>query len=452
VKDEQVIKDLKKKEDARLEVFVAKIEGGSGRRIRNFFVSIILFQAFFTGSVFRLESMHQLDGRSADEGIYAYFTTTIMEKEISGIRLLLRNFNANKESWYYPPPYRIGYLVPIALVMKITRVPSLQGGVAVSCFFTIVSLLLMMMFAIRFFNWPIAALALFLAAVSPLDIALAQRFWQDAMMGCLGMLLLYLSCRIIKDFRKTIWMVLFIVAGAYGLLIKESAVIIYGLCLLYVLGFLIFREKEFKRAGLLVIFSILGMAISAGILFWVVGGAPIVWEAISHIRGIMDGSPYGVRTCSGPWFQIIKGFWLLMPCSMVLCALAIVVALFNKIKPKVLFFHKNQDIVFFMIFILTAYIGIITYMPNLKNMRYMGVVSGPFYLLSACGVWEVILFLRAKLRNCFFYLAMIFLVLCLIVFALIEYQRFWDLVVKSRLNDLAIISMDRVYHGFPPPV
>lgn|GEM_PF-1219297 len=446
MKDKQANIDFKKQGEARLEIFAAKIETGAGRRIRNFFVAIILFQAFFAGSILRFDSMRQLDGRSADEGVYTSFADRIAREGVPGARSLIQNYNANESKWCYPPPYRIGYLAPVVFVMQLAGNTNLETGVISSFIFSIVSLFLLLMFGLRFFNWPITALALFLASISPIDLALAQRFWQDGMMACMGMLLVFLSCGIIRNSKKTSWIVFFVCVGSYGLLIKESAVVVYGLCILWISTMLIVKEKAFKKVAVLVVSSVLGMMISAGILSWVAGGLSVVREAIGHTRGAMDVASYGIRCCSGPWFQILWGFWIMVPFSTIFCVVAIVSVFFKKKRELV---QGRREVVFFLIFIMVTYIGFISILPNLKNMRYMGVISGPFYLLSACGVWEIILFLRAKLRDSFFYVAMIIFALCLMVFALAEYQRFWDLVVKSRINDLAIVSMDRVYHGFP---
>lgn len=445
MKEKKVCQDYKKQEDARIQEFASKIEGGPGRWVKHFLVAVILFHAFFTGSVFRFDSMRQLDGRSADEGVYASFTEVIARDGVSGARSLIQNYNANESRWCYPPPYRIGYLVPVVLVMKLTGNTNLETGVIASFIFSIASLFLLLMFGIRFFNWPITVLALFLASVSPIDLALAQRFWQDGMMACMGIFLVFLSCGIIKYPQKKIWMVFFVCVGSYGLLVKESAVVVYGLCILWISGALIIKEKALRRVIVLIIYSIFGMVVSAGILSWVAGGLSIIREAIAHTRGAMDLASYGIRYCSGPWFQIIRGFWIMVPFSTIFCILAVVSVFFRKNRELV---RGERGVMLFLIFIIVTYVSFISILPNLKNMRYMGVISGPFYLLSACGVWEIILFLRAKLRNSFFNVAVTLFGLCLVLFVSHEYLRFGDLVVRSHINDLAIVSMDNVYRGF----
>ena len=161
-------------------------------------------------------------------------------------------------------------------------------------------------------------------SVSPIELSLARRTWQDAMVGFVGFFLMYITCEVIRSPRKIAWYIFFVIVGSYGALVKESGVMLLGLCAAPILWELFVRERAFIRGAIFVSLNVLGLGASIAILSNVAGGLSNVTEALSHFREVMGSASYGAKYCSGPWYQIIKGFWILSPATTVLCGFAII--------------------------------------------------------------------------------------------------------------------------------
>ena len=67
---------------------------------------------------------------------------------------------------------------------------------AVSCAASILSLGVLLWIGLRFFNPWITLVAVTLMAVSPMDLAVARRAWQDEVLGCVVLVIVGLSCEL----------------------------------------------------------------------------------------------------------------------------------------------------------------------------------------------------------------------------------------------------------------
>jgi hypothetical protein len=401
---------------------------------------ILLFSVFEIGITLRINNLDNIAGRSADEKIYTQEAKAIVLHGWKGIKLLIQKYNLNKELWIYPPPIRVGYLWLLAGVMKMTNSMDEKVGTYISCTFSIISLLLLIILGLRFFNPWITLYALLFMGVSPMDLAIARRAWQDAMLGCIGLSLIYFCCEITRNTRKIIWYILFIVVGSYCLLIKESGMIIYGLCLLWLLWILFVKERSFLKGFIFMIVSGLGAGISLLALAYAAGGIKPIIAVLTHVKEAMPTNAYAIQYQSGPWYYFLQGFWIISPLNASLCVFAIVEAFLGSEtlqKGTFLANGKNPSAIFGIILFMITFMTITILAPYCQNLRYVSVLFVPFYLMAGLGLFYIASFIKLKMKNSFFYIAITFTI-AIILMAARDYQNFQKIFVRTGIVDVSI--------------
>ena len=156
-------------------------------------------------------------------------------------------YERNPDAWSYPSPTRIGHLVFVAAWMKISGGRNEKAGSEVSLAFSCMSLLLVACMGVRFFNPAVALAAVAFLATSVAELGMARRVWQDSAFGFFGLLAVYLTCEITRNPRRAWLYPAFLAAGALSLLTKQTGVLSYGICALWLLGYLIFRGPVVAR-------------------------------------------------------------------------------------------------------------------------------------------------------------------------------------------------------------
>ena len=416
-------------DNTRTESFMSK---------KTFFMLLILL--FLFGITLRVNNTVGIPKRSPDERIYTDQAIAISQYGSEGMSYLIKTYNANKEFWIYPPPTRIGYLLPLATLMKISSNMTEEVGSYLSCLFSIISLLLLIILGFKFFNRWITLYALILMCVSPMSLAIARRAWQDSMMGCLGLFLVYLSCEITRAPRKLFLYIIFIVVGSYSILVKESGLLIYGLCTIWLLWTLVFREKSPLKGSLLATFSIIGLFISITCLSYSVGGIRILLEVWRHVKEAIPTNAYAIQYQTGPWYYILQGFWIISPVNAILCVVGITkICLFNKQKKKsALVLSKNRDVLFGIAFFMLAFTAATMFLPYVQNLRYVSVLFVPFYLVSGLGLWSIVAFIKTKINKSSFSIIAVTVILAGIVVAMNDYRNFEKIFIKKGVVDLSI--------------
>ena len=393
-------------------------------------IPILLLLTLALGTLLRIHNLGNVPGRSPDESVHTYQANTILrEGSIMGTRKLVREYNGDSRQWMYPKPIRIGYLWPLAGIMKITGRNDVALGANLSSFFSILSLVIVMTLGLRFFNKWVALYALLFMSVSPIALAISRRTWSDAMLECLGLLLVYLSCEIIRKPNKVILYLPFTVVGACAALVKESGALFYALCAIWILCVLLVKEKAISKGVLLIAASIVGAGASVACTAYVSGGLPNALEAMRHFSEALPGNTYAVEYQTGPWYRFVGGFWIISPLSAILCLVGIAGAKPGFAKPGFAY-----GIAGFM----TAVIVMTIIAPLSQNMRYISPLFGAFYLLGGLGFWNIVSRAKAKLSNFYFSVAMGWLVILVILAAVSDYGNFKKIFVKTGIVDTSI--------------
>ncbi len=391
---------------------------------------VLLCALLLTGIVLRFNDL-DVKGRSPDEGIYTSQAIIVAQDGIEGTRRLIGEYNADKQSWIYPPPIRIGYTYLLAAIMKAANIFDERAGTYLSTLCSIGALFMLVLLGLRFFNRWVTVVALLLMSVSPMDLAIARRSWQDGVLALAGLILIYCCCELTADPKRKIWYIPFWLIGIWCIIIKESGIIIYGLCVIWLFAVMAFKEKSFIKSALLVVFTLLGISISVLILGHVVGGIPRVLEVLKHVKDAMPTNTYAIDYQTGPWYRILEGLWILTPASFVLCIIGIV-KVFSGDR------HARQSIIAkWLIFIILSFLFITIVTPYMQNIRYLSITFVPFYLMCGLGLWHLIS-LWKDFRGGAFYTMIAITVLVLVIISISDYQKFQRIFIKRGIRDISI--------------
>ena len=387
----------------------------------------VLFIALFLavmalGIVLRMTHL-DIPMRSPDEKVYTIFAKIIADTGIRSTKILVEQFNADKDTWIYPTPIRIGYTYLLALVMRLTGSYDETVGTYVSCACSIIAFAIVALMGVRFFNPWVTLCALLFMAVSPVDLAMARRAWQDSLVGCVGLALIYLSCEISINPRRIAWYIPFFILGGLCLLIKESGLIIYGLCIVWVLCAVLCAERSLKAGMAFALLSAASIAISIALLAKVSGGIVNVVDVVKNNMGSVATNDYAIEYQTGPWYAFAQDLWLSSPVAGLLSVVGIagmIVCGFLRVPIS----RRNHErrAFFGLIFFVVAFLSIATIPRHLKNVRYVSAVLGPFYLMGGAGFWYIISFVKGRLGTGAFRIAVAGIALALLAAAAGDYK------------------------------
>ena len=373
--------------------------------------------------------MHLLTG-SIDEKIYIYQANVIREGRIEGINRLICQYKGNKTLWFFPPPTRIGYSYLLAGVMKFSGIHNEMAGAYISAFASIGSIFLLVFMGLRFFNPWVTLVALLGIVVSPMDLAIARRCWQDSLLGFIGTLYIYFCAELTVRPKRKLLYIPILITGSYCMLIKESGVVIFGLGLAWLLWQAIFKEKSFSRSLLTFATGIAGVAISLILLAKICGGFSNIVEVLKDVKGAMAVNEYALKFQTGPWYRIVEGFWILTPVFTSLAFFGCAATFSKNIK--------NNAVIRMLSFFVIAFIAIAVIIPNCQNIRYLSALFIPFYLLAGLGLWFVVILLKERSGRPVFSITVILMTIILILAAVNEYKFFQRNFVEEKVPDLSI--------------
>ena len=388
-------------------------------------------------------SNREVASRSPDEEVYIHYATRVAGSGIEGSRALVESYNTDGRQWIYPSPIRIGYIYLVAAVMKLSGASAKQAAVSISSIFSIGGFFVAALLGLRFFDRWAVLVGLALLSVSPIELAIARRAWQDSVSGCIGLLLFYLCLGASVSIRPRTWRICFWAVGAYYLTIKGSALVVYGLCILWLVKSVWLQEGSLRKCFYLVIASALVGVASFAALAWCSGGASSVMETIQHSTLARGWNQYGHQFQSGPWYWFFLGFLALSPITTLLCGAGIAMMIWPKGAGVVglSLGMRQRHAAWAIIYLIFTLLIAATVPADLKNLRYVTILVGPCCLFSGLAVVYLLAFARAKLPLWGYHFAACAVALVLGLTCLTDYRRFERIFVRNQLNDLAIVRV-----------
>ncbi len=396
----------------------------------NIVFSILISLILVLGVTLRIQNFGNVGRRSPDENVYTSQAAIIVQSGVESIEAMVREHGLDKRRWIFPPPSRVGYLLPLAAIMKAANKTDVEMGARFSTFFSIVALILLIIVGMRFFNRWVTLYALLFLSVSPMDLMIARRTWQDAMIASMGLFLICITCEITRNTSKIKAYIPFILVGSYMVLIKESGGFIFALCTAWLLWLLIIKEKSLIKGISLAAASALGAAVSISIMAYLTGGFSNLIEIMAHIKEGMPTNTYAVEYQMGPWHHFLGSFWIVSPVSATLCMIGLLMAPLTDIKERYTLYG--------MIFFATALFAITAILPYLQNLRYLSAAYGPFYLIGGMGLWRIMVFMKARLKDTLFSAVTVCVLVGLIVGASLEYRNFQKKFVRTGIVDMSV--------------
>jgi hypothetical protein len=403
-----------------------------------------------------LRSQHMTDviTRSPDERTYTANAARLTDEGFGVYRELFANYDRSPDQWIYPSPTRFGHVLLFAVVMRATGVRDGRAGAATSWLFSILSVALVAWIGLRFFHPCVALFAASLMACSFGELGMARRAWQDTSFGFCGLLITYLACEIARRPRaRTLYVALFpalSIVGAFSLLTKETAVLSYGLVLLWLAG-LATWESSWRRVAVVAAAGTASLAIALGVWIGLAGDARIALASVGH--SVQSGAgAWAKQYCSGPWYQFPYLLWIAGPLTAAAALIGIAVTLSlgnNQVsRSAAIVDHRAAGLV---AFVTLGFVSFASLYPNLQYLRIISPASGSYCLLGGLGVWFVLSRIRgyiARFSGPTFSLHAAGLAagFAILIAAIHDYRSFTNIVVRSGMEELSVFGIRLLMH------
>ena len=138
------------------------------------------------GAALRVANLSNVSSRTPDELVYTLQAKFLLQGGQAALRSLIAEYQRDPVIRLFPPPTRLGYLLPLAAAMRLTGGRDESVGAYLSCAASIGSLFILALIGVRFFPSWATFFALLFFAVSPMELAVSRRAWTDALVEFLG--------------------------------------------------------------------------------------------------------------------------------------------------------------------------------------------------------------------------------------------------------------------------
>jgi 4-amino-4-deoxy-L-arabinose transferase-like glycosyltransferase len=381
------------------------------------------------GVVLRVANLDGVAFRSPDERNYTAEANTLLQQGTAGFPLLMDEHSKNPD---LPGPARAGYLLLLARTMQLTGHRDETAGAELSCAASIVSLLLLVLIAWRYFTPTVAMAAVMLYAVSPMALMTARRAWEESVVEALALAMIYIACEITAGSRHWGWFLLFALLGGFSIAVKEVATASYALCFVWILIVLwLLQEKRYA-----ILFAALCAAASATAVAWLahlLGGFTAFVQQYTLTAHFLAGSQYSIAFEDGEPWRLLQGLWIVSATASVFALAGLAVALNWRSA-----FTVRRKIALALALFTTAFMLLAVTQPHHLNLRYVCVIFAPFYLLAGVGVNSALQLSRRHLAETESRPLAMILIAALICGSGLDYYRFSTHFTAPEMQDLSI--------------
>lgn len=382
---------------------------------------------WIAGAAIRFSNLENVAVRTPDERVYAAQARTILREGLGGVRLLSARYRAVPEERLYPPPTRIGYLLALAAVMRLSGIEDERAGSRLACAASLGAMAIAILLAWQFLDpWVAPGAALLLALFSP-DLVLARRCWQDSLVSLLGTLLLRAAFRALAGPARCRWSVAFAACGSALVLVKEGTIPVCGLCAAW-LCWRVFRSGDVGGLRVLLAAIAAGGVCTMAILAGCAGSLGAAVEIIAGIPAANAANAYALEYASGPGYLLLAGYWALCPAALLLACAGLWICLR----------HRISDAASGLAWLVIALHTVAMLVPHWLNFRYLSVTFAPLCLLGGIALRAGYLALRSRFERFDFAAAAGLAGAALLVALLAGYQHFESAYVRGGTPDLSI--------------
>jgi len=402
---------------------------------------ILLAVVFLIGAWIRIEGLGGAK-RTPDESCYMGYAAVALAAPLEAPRNLVSSFNRTPSAWIYPIPLRIGYYYSLAAVAALWHLSVERAGAMLSAAVSILQLALVGLVGIRFFNRWAALGALLLLSVSPEDLLMARHIWSDGVTGSMAMALVWFCAEIVVRPRNEgrPWFAGFCVCSFYFLLLRESAVVFFGLCVAALAINAWLRDRTWKSAACLLAGAAATALCAFSTMAILCGGVAPMLEVVRKCSYGIVTNPFDIGYQNGPWYSFPIGLWVLSPLTAFGCAVAMAAVLLpgNRLA-RALSLNREQarilpGIAAAIIVIMIA--GSIP--PCLKNIRLISFIFGPWHLMAGLGLSYIAIAAGNRMVRRAGLAAAVIVALIVLCSCFADYARFEQYFSNGAVRDLNI--------------
>jgi len=317
--------------------------------------------------------------------------------------------------------------------MTATGIEDERAGADLSCLASVLSLLLLGWIGWRFFNPTIGLIAALFYAVSPIELAIARRCWQDAPTELLVLILVWIACEITRGSRHTILFFLFGLLGATAVTIKESPVVMFVLVLAWILWELSIR-REWK--GIILVTGLSAAGLSVGVLWlsYNLGDFQTLLDFSRTASRFYETNSYSIIYEGGPSYLLLEALWILSP-VVVLGSVAGFAMSFAGSRQWPLAKWAWRP-AFCMTVIVLLFLSLAMFLHHKLNPRYIALTLGIWYLIAATGLWRALEWIRKQFPEIGKHVFATGAACLLLLAALSDYSTFQTRIVATGIQDL----------------
>jgi hypothetical protein len=267
------------------------------------------------GVVLRLVVRDGVSFSPADEGRYLAMARTIAVGGLDAYPELIAEYLRNDVLHAYPSPLRYAYVLLSALACNMLGGPSFAALARLSTAAGLVTVGATALLASRIGGPRHGAIAAFLIALSPLQLALGRRALQDELVvaACTVMLLAFTHVKPSRWFfsaESRAPAAIFVAAATLFLALKETSVLLYATVVAVAVVDAVERRSTWGRAAL-----VLAPPVLAVLGFLAVGGTLAQGLELVELSAASADLPYVRAFMAGPPQRVIVDLFLLVPCT-----------------------------------------------------------------------------------------------------------------------------------------
>ncbi len=373
--------------------------------------------------------------RSPDEQLWTKFGAHIAREGPAWVTRLVHDFNRGADV-DFPWQQRIGYTCLVGLVMCASGDTTVRAVEAISTVSSLATIAITGVVAREFLGPWTAVVAMLFLAVSPLDLALARRAWQDDVIALLTLLAAWAFLRHASGGGRLSRASFFAVAG-FTLLVKESAAIAFGLGTLG-LAWTAWRGSRDWRPPVGVLAWGAATALGAfAVVVAVSGGWAELHRTLDLSREALAPDDYLRHYQTGGPDYYVTGLRILQPVPFLLGALGAVLAVFRApfLAPEGRPAHARAALA--ALGALALGFGAVAFGYYSKNMRFLSPIYAPTFLLAAALIAAGVSYVRAHAPRAAAIAVVAAVALGLAASAVLDVRRFDHWFNELEMQDLA---------------
>jgi 4-amino-4-deoxy-L-arabinose transferase-like glycosyltransferase len=371
-----------------------------------------------------------------DEDAYInFYGVPLFDEGLGALPALVRDYNSRPPLQQFPPPTRIGHLLPMVALMRLCGDHEPPTAALLSAFASVALLLIIWGLGAMIDPW-VAAAALLFVIVSPLDLAMARRAWGDELLALCSAAMMLAAARLIARPQRRRWAIVALALGAYAVLIKETGLFLLGFTGV-ALTIVTWRAEGARRGLLMAAGGVSAMLVAAVVLAAACGGFSPVRTALAAMQTAARTNEYVSHYQTGGIGYYVRGLALVQPLSILLgvggeICVAIRLAFLRTVSSR-----KGASATLAVMAWLAISLGIVAVLYPQKNLRFLSPIYPVLDLLAGA---MIVASFRALTRNASHrvrVVAFAALSALLVGAAAMDHARFVNYFVTRGIPDLA---------------